>query len=168
MREFFQSNLTKVFVLFLGAALISVAVYPEIFVAFKASFVLWSDYCVEYPLTFILTTFLYQGDIQLWNFFGQMPFCHTYAVMGLFKLPNVITAIAFYFLAPFSRDSGQLFHHVFTWGNLMTLLFIRVVGIFLLLKIVTKNHYILTLGSVIFAVFFCQAAFLRGTYYESY
>lgn len=168
MKKYFQSNVVTVLVLFLMAGLISAAVYPEVFINFKTSFMLWSDYCVEYPMTFVLTNFLYQGGLQLWNLFGQMPYFHTYATIGMFKLPNVVTAITYYLLAPFSADSGRLFHHVFTWANLMTLLLIRIAGIFLLLKIVTKNRIILTLGTVIFAVFFSQLAFVRGTFYMSY
>lgn len=156
-------------VLFLVAALVTVAVYPEIFITFKTSFVMWGEaLAIEYPLTFILTSFFYQGGIQLWDFFGQMPFFHTYAVFGLFKFPNLITAITYYILAPFSDDSGRLFHHVFAWANLMTLLFIRIVGIFLLLKIVTRNRIILTLGTVIFAVFYSTWAFNKGAYFMSY
>ncbi len=168
MKKYFQSNFVTVIALFLMAVLGLLAIYPEVFVTFKTSFVLWNDYCIDYPLTFVLTTFFYQGGIQLWDYFGQMPFFHTYAVFGLFKFPNVITAITYYVLAPFSDDSGRLFHHVFAWANLMTLLFIRLVGIFLLLKTVTRNRVILTAGTVIFAVFFCQWAFIKGGFYMSY
>ena len=48
-------------ILFFVAALVSVLVYPEVFISLKTSFVLWQDYCVEYPLTFVLTNFFYQG-----------------------------------------------------------------------------------------------------------
>lgn len=168
MKKFFQSNFVTVLVLFVAAVLISVAVYPEIFITFKISFVLWSDYLIEYPLTFILTNFFYQGGLQLWDFFGQMPFFHTYAVFGLFKFPNVVTAIAYHVLAPFADDSSRLFFHVFAWVNLMTLLLIRIAGIFLLLKTVTKNRIILSMGAVVFAVFFSQWAFLKGGFYMSY
>ena len=168
MKKYFQSNFVIVTALFLVAALLLTAVYPEIFITFKTSFILWSDYCIDYPLTFVLTNFFYQGGIQLWDFFGQMPYFHTYAVFGLFKFPNVMTAMVYYALAPFSEDSGRLFHHVFAWVNLMTLLFIRLAGIFLLLKTVTRNRVILTAGTVIFAGFFSQWAFLKGGFYMSY
>jgi len=64
MKKLLQSNFVAVFVLFLMAVLVSVAIYPEIFITFKTSFVLWSDYCVEYPLSFILTSFFYQDGHQ--------------------------------------------------------------------------------------------------------
>jgi hypothetical protein len=168
MKKYFRSNFITILALFLAAVVITAAVYPDLFITFKTSFILWNDYCIDYPLTFVLTNFFYQGGIQLWDFFGQMPFFHTYAVFGIFKFPNIITAITYYLLAPFSDDSGRLFHHVFAWANLMTLLFIRTVGIYLLLKIVTKNRIILSLATVIFAVFFSQWAFLKGGFYMSY
>jgi hypothetical protein len=168
MKRSFRSNFVTVLILFLTAVLISVLVYPEVFITFKTSFVLWADYSTEYPLTFVLTNMFYQGGLQLWNFFGQMPFFHTYEVWGFSEFSNLITAIAYYALAPFSQDSSQLFHHVFAWGQLMTLLLMRVIGIFLLLNIVTRNRYILTIGTVVFAVFFCQMAFLRGVFWGSY
>ncbi len=168
MKKLFQSNIITALVLFAAAVLVSIAVYPEVFISSKMSVVIWSDYCVEYAPTFILTTFLYQGGLQLWDFFAQMPYFHTYAVLGLFKFPNVVTAISYYLLAPFTEDSSHLFHQVFIWGYLMTLLFLRVTGIFLLLKTVTKNRPFLSAGTVLFAVFFSQMAFLRGTPYMSY
>jgi len=168
MKKLFQSNFVTVLILFLTAALIFVAIYPGLFVSFNTSFIRWGDYNVDYTLTFILTNFFYQGGIQLWNFFGQMPFFHAYAVFGLFKFGNVITAMIYYLLAPFSEDSGQLFHHVFVWANLMTYLFIRTIGIFLLLKLVTRNRIILTVGTVIFAVFFSQWALMKGSFYISF
>ena len=88
MKKCFQSKTAMMFILFFAAALITVLVYPEVFVYFKTSFVLWQDYCIEYPLTFILTNFFYQGGLQLWDFFGQMPLTYDYATYGLFKLPN--------------------------------------------------------------------------------
>jgi hypothetical protein len=168
MKKYFPSTYVTVIVLFLIAALIFVAVYPEIFITFKLSLTMWDPYIIDYPLTFILTTFFYQGGIQLWDYFGQMPYFHTYAVFGLFKFPNVITAITYYILAPFTEDSSRLFSQVFVWADLMTLLFIRIAGIFLLLKTVTKNRIILTFGTVIFAVFFSQWAFMNGSFYQSY
>jgi len=168
MKRFFQSNIVAVAVLFAAAALILVLVHPEIFITFNITFSSWNDICVEYPPTFALTTFLYQGGLQLWDYFAQMPYFHTYAALGVFKFPNVVTALAYYLLAPFSGDSSRLFHHVFTWGYLMTILFIRIVGIFLLLKIVTRNRVILFVGTVIFAVFFCQIASMDGAFYRNY
>jgi len=168
MKKYFSSNFLTVFFLFAIAVLITVVVYPDTFVNFNVSFVRWDDYTIEYPLTFVLTNFFYQGGLQLWDYFGQMPLFHTYVVNGLFEFSNVVTAITYYVLAPFAGDSGRLFHHVFAWADLMTLLLMRIIGIFLLLKMVTKNRYILTIGTVIFAVFFSQMAFLRGVFWGSY
>ena len=167
MKKVLRSNFATVFIMFLAAALLTVAVYPEVFITFKTSFMLWNDYCVEYPPVFVLTNFFYQGGIQLWDFFGQMPYFHTFATLGLFKFPNVVTALSFYLLEPFCGNSSQLFHHVFAWGYMMTILLIRIIGIFLLLKIVTKNRIILTVGTVIFAVFFSQLGFLGGALYRN-
>jgi len=163
MKKYFRSDFIIVLALFLAAVLVSVAAYPEVFVNFKTSSVLWNDYNIDYALSFVLTNFIYQGGIQLWDYFGQMPFFHTYAVFGFFKFPNVVTALAYSVLAPFSENSGRLFAHVFVWADLMTLLFIRIIGIFLLLKTVTKNRVILTIGTVIFAVFFDRRQYLDAS-----
>ena len=168
MRKLLRSNYVTVGFLFLAAVGVSAIVYPEVFISFKTSFALWNDYCIEYPLTFVLTNFFYQGGIQLWNHYGQLPFFHTYVAYGLFKFPNVLTAIVYCLMAPFCEDSSRLFHQVFTWVNLMTLLLIRLVGIFLLLRTVTKEILVLTLGTVISAVFLGQWGFSRGEFYMSY
>jgi len=168
MKKVFESKTLTMLILFLGAAVLSLFVYPEVFVSLKTSFVFWQDYCVEYPLCFILTNFFYQGGLQLWDFFGQMPLTYTYATFGFFKLPNVMTAFVYWLLSPLSLNSSQFFHHVFAWANLGTLLFIRVAGIYLLLQTVTRNKHILRWGTVFFAVFFCQQAFMRGTFLMSY
>lgn len=162
------SMLGTVLMLFAASVLISVVAYPEVFITFRTGFILWSDYNLEYSLGFMLTNFLYQGGIQLWDYYGQMPMTYIYATYGLFKFQNVVTALMYYGLAPFSDNSAQLFHHVFAWGNLFSSLFLRVVGIFLLLNIVTKNRWIVKAGVVIAAVFFSQPSFLWGTFCFSF
>ena len=97
-----------------------------------------------------------------------MPLTYVYATYGLFKLPNVVSAVAYWFFSPLTQDSSQFFHHIFTWANFGTLLFIRVAGIFLLLQTVTKNRVVLAVGTVMFSVFFSQQAFMRGTFLLSY
>ena len=113
MKKYFRSNILTVLALFLIAVLAFVVIYPQVFIGFKMSFVLWNDYCIDYPLTFVLTNFFYQGGIQLWDYFGQMPYFHTLAVFGLFKFPNVVTAVTYYILAWFSEDSGRAFPSYF-------------------------------------------------------
>jgi hypothetical protein len=169
MKRIFPRSLTLlVSLLFAAAVLVSVAAYPEVFVMFKHGVVTWSDYNVEYVLTFVLTQFFYQGGIQLWDYYGQIPFDYTLATFGLFKFQNVMTALCYYLLAPFSDYSAELYHHVFIWAYLFSHLFLRVTGIFLLLTRVTGNVWILSAGTVLFSVFFSQPAFLWGSFSFSY
>lgn len=163
-----KSIFLTVFLLFVAAVLISVVVYPEIFITFQTSFMLWSDYIIEYVLTFVLTNFFYQGGLQLWDYFGQIPMTHTYATFGMFKFQNVVTALLYYILSPFTVHSAALFHHAFAWGNLLSHLILRVVGIFLVLRCLTKNQWIVALGAVLGGVFFSQPAFLWGTFFMSF
>jgi hypothetical protein len=157
-----------VFVLFFVSALLSSLIYSEVFFTFKTSFILWYDYVVEYFMTFILTTYFYQGGIQLWDVYGQMPMDFNFVTMGMFKFQNIVTAILFYIFAPFADHTGEMYHRVFAWGNLMSHLFLRVAGIFLLLQCFTKNKWVIAIGTVLFAVFFSQPAFLWGTFMLSF
>lgn len=159
-----QSIYMTVLILFAVSILISMIVYPEVYVSFNTGFILWSDYNLEYSLSFILTNFFYQGGIQLWDYFGQMPMTFVHATYGLFKFQNVVATLLYCALSPFSGDSAQLFHQAFAWGNLFSSLFLRLVGIFLLLNLVTKNRWIVMAGAIIGAVFFNQPAFLWGTF----
>lgn len=158
----------KVLYLFLSAALISVLAYPEIFITFKTSFILWYDYVEAYFMTFILTSFFYQGGIQLWDMHGQMPMAYSYLTFGLFKFQNVIAALSFVIAAPFSDHTGQTFQQVFGWGNLLAHLFLRVTGIYLLLHCLKIDRRVLWMGTVLLSVFFSQPAFLWGTYMMSF
>lgn len=152
---------------FVAAVFISVAVYPEIFLAFKTSFLRFNDYALEYMHTALIVSFISQGGIQLWDQFGQVPFSHLFSTMGTFKFPNVLDAVAFWVLSPLSPHTGELFHHVFAWIHLFTLLFLRTFGTFLLLNCFTKDRRLATAATVIFAVFYCQAAFMTGSIYQS-
>ncbi len=151
------------------AALLGCAmVFPETFLLGKSSFASWSDYLVDYQSTFALTGFFYQGGIQLWDFFGQMPHVFFWMTHGMFRLPNVLTAIVYVLLSPFSDNSALFFNQVFAVVYIGSLLCIRTIGIFLLLKRLTDDKWILRAGTVIFALLYCPPAFLFGTFYQSY
>jgi len=148
----------------LGCALI----FPETFLLGKSSFFSWSDYLVDYQSTFALTGFFYQGGIQLWDFFGQMPHVFFWLTHGMFRLPNVLTAAVYILLSPFTDNSAQFFNQVFAIVYIGSLLCIRTIGIFLLLKRLTDDKWVLRTAPVIFALLFCPTAFLFGTFYQSY
>ena len=59
---------------FISSVIVSLIVYPEIFLTFKTSFMLFDDYLLEYFNTSIIASFMAQESIQLWDHFGQMPF----------------------------------------------------------------------------------------------
>jgi hypothetical protein len=153
-----------ILLLFTASAVLSLIVYPEVYVFMRTSFILWSDYNLEYSLNFILTNFFYQGGLQLWDYYGQMPMTFVYGTYGLCKFQNVVAALLYYVFSPFSGDSAQFFHNAFAWGNLLSGLFLRLTGIYLLLDLVTKNRWIVMAGSVLGAVFFTQPIFLWGTF----
>ena len=82
----------------LGCALI----FPEVILQHTTSFLTWGDYLVDYESTFVLTGFFYQGGIELWDFFGQLPHAFFWMTLGMFKLPNLLCSIAYVLLSPFS------------------------------------------------------------------
>jgi hypothetical protein len=153
---------------FISSVVASLMAYPEIYLTFKTSFMLFDDYLLEYFNTSIIASFMAQGSIQLWDHFGQMPFAYLFTTLGTFKFPNVIAACVFFVLSPLSDHTGALFHHVFAWANLLTLLFLRVAGIFLLLRRFIKDGQIIWIATVMSAVFYCQPAFYIGTFYQSF
>ena len=163
-----QSLYKPVFLLCLLAILLSVCVYPEVFLKPNISFLWWNDYLVDYHTTFVLTGFLYQGGIQLWDFFGQMPHMYLWVTHGMFKLPNILTALVYWVVSPFSQNSAVCFHHVFSIIYPATLLILRTMGIYLLLRSLLKDRWVLTGGSVIGSVLFCPAAFMFGIFYQSF
>lgn len=152
---------------FISSVVVSFLAYPEIFLTFQTSFMLFDDYLLEYFNTAIIASFMAQGGIQLWDHFGQMPFAYLFTTLGTFKFPNVVSACVFYALSPLSDHTGALFHHVFAWANLSSLLFLRVIGIFLLLQHFIQDRRIIWAVTVIGAVFYCQPGFFIGTFYQS-
>ena len=103
----------KILILFLFSVSLCALFFPELIVTHKVSPLLLGDYNLEYVGSFTLTSFFYQGGIQLWNYFGQMPFLFFYTTLGMFKLPNVLTALVYYCLSPFTDHPAQFFHQVF-------------------------------------------------------
>jgi len=148
----------------LGCALI----FPDTFLLGKSSFFTWSDYLVDYQATFVLSGFFYQGGVQLWDFFGQLPHVFFWVTHGMFRLPDVLTAIVYVLLSPFADNSAQFFNQVFAFVYIGTLLCIRTIGIYLLLKRLINDQWILRAASVIFALLFCPPAFVLGTFYQSF
>ncbi len=148
----------------LGCALL----FPETFLQGKSSFTVWSDYLIDYQSTFALTGFFYQGGLQLWDFFGQLPHVYFWVTHGMFRLPNVLTALVYVLFSPFAHNSAVFFNRVFALVYIGSLLCIRTIGIFLLLRRLTDDRWILRIATVAFALLFCKPAFLLGTFYQSF
>jgi len=171
MFKWFKNNqplIKPVLLVCLMAMLLSIFIYPEIYFKPNISFIWWNDYLVEYHTTFVLTSFLYQGGIQLWDFFGQMPHMYVWVTHGMFQLPSILTALVFWLVSPFSQNSAVCFHHVFSFVYPTTLLIIRTMGIYLLLRRMLNDQWILMAGSVVGSVLFCPAAFTFGIFYQSF
>lgn len=158
----------KIGIIFVIAAAFTILTYPEVFFGFKTSFILWYDYVQEYFLTFILSSFFYHGGIQLWDMHGQMPMAYTYVTFGIFKFQNIVASLLFVLAAPLSDHTGQTFHQMFAWGNLLAHLFLRVAGIYLLLRCLKVDPRIVPPATIMLAVYFSQPAFLWGTYMMSF
>jgi hypothetical protein len=154
--------------IFLATLFIFTLCFPEIILTKKVSFVQLGDYFIDYVMASLTTNFLYQGGIQLWDYFGQMPLAYYYTTLGLFKLPGILTAGVYYVLSPFADNSGQFFHQVFSLVYVLTLLGIRTLGIYLLLTMFTKERWMQAFGTVIFSVFFTTPALVLGTFYQSF
>ena len=150
-----------------AAFLLAVVIYPEIFLQRGISFANWDDYLIDYQSTFMITGFFYQGGIQLWDYFGQVPHAFLWVTHGMFRLPNLLTSAAYILLSPFTDNSAQFFDRVFSIVYIGSLMGIRVMGIFLLLKRLTEDKWILRVCPVIFAIFF-SPGFMFGTYYQSF
>ncbi|MBI4309225.1 MAG: YfhO family protein [Candidatus Omnitrophica bacterium] len=148
--------------------LLAVFIFPEVFLNPSTSFIWWHDYLVAYHTTFVLTGFLYQGGIQLWDFFGQMPHMYLWITHGMFHLPGMLTALVYWLLSPFTQNSAEFFHNVFSFVYPMTLLAIRSIGMFLLLRRMLNDRWILIGGSVIGSALFCPPAFMFGLFYQSF
>jgi len=163
-----RSNLQTAFWLCLAALIGCALIFPETVLQGKDSFSIWSDYLIDFQSTFVMTGFFYQGGVQLWDFFGQLPHVYFWMTHGMFRLPNVLTALVYVLLSPFADHSGKFFNQVFAIVYIGTLLCIRTIGIFLLLKRLSKDTWAIRIGTVIFAVLFCPPAFELGTFYQSF
>lgn len=146
-----------------GIGLLACAIiFPEIILTGKISFLMWSDHIVDYFETFALTSFFYQGGLQLWDFFGQLPHTYSWLSFGMFKVQNVMTALAYFILSPLALDSAQFFHSVYGFVSILCLLLINITGIYLLLRRLTHHKYILIIASPIYALLFTLYAFVSG------
>lgn len=139
--------------------------FPEVIITGKTSFLMWNDRIVDYVQSFALTAFLYQGGLQLWDFFGQMPHTYSFMTFGMLKIENILTAAAYFVLSPFSLDSAQFFHRVHAFVNVVTVLLINAAGIFLVLKRLSANPYLLTIVTSVCAVFFTLFSFVSGQFF---
>src|SRR5690242_11874110 len=76
--------------------------YPELMISHSVSFTVTGDYLIDYVKTFILSSFFYQGGIQLWDSYSQHPFSYYYSTLGMFQLPNFLTGLVYYIFYPFA------------------------------------------------------------------
>jgi len=163
-----SSPLKQAFWLCLASLLGWVLIFPEISFHRGISFLMWGDCLLDFFSTFTLTGFFYQGGIQLWDFFGQLPHTFFWVTHGMFRIPNVLSALVYVLLSPFADNSARFFDSVFSIVYFGSFLCVRTIGIFLLLKRFTDDKWILGAGSVIFALFFSPTTMISGMFYQHF
>lgn len=127
-----------------------------------------TDFYLDFLGSFLLTNFIYQGNVQLWDNFDQMPhayFCLTY---GVYKLPNVLTAITYTLCSPFSQEPAKLFTHVFAAVHFLSLLLLRVTGYYLFLQRFCPNRWLLIFATAYASITLSPLYFLSGLTFQSF
>ncbi len=160
-------TIKQVFWLCLAALTGYLLIFPEVCLNNAVSFLTWGDYLIDYHSTFALTGFFYQGGLQLWDFFGQLPHMFYFVTHGMFQVPAILTAAVYIVGSPFADHSARFFYQVFAFVYPGSLLALRVVGIYLLLRRFSDDPWTLRAASVLGALLFSPAAFYFGTLYQS-
>ncbi len=162
-----SSLLFDIALCFVGAIVLAAICYSDRWLFPNISY-FNTDFYIDFLGSFLLTNFIYQGNVQLWDNFDQMPhayFCLTY---GVYKLPNALTAITYALLSPFSDDPAKLFTHVFAAVHFLSLLLLRVIGYYLFLQRFCRNRWLLILITIYASITLSPLYFLSGLTFQSF
>lgn len=129
--------------------------FPERFLLFNATFMDYTDSPLSYAGSFYVTNSMYHGGIQLWNRYDQMPMTFFNLNFSMYKISNILTALSYAIVSPFSKEPAHLFHSLFSWIFIVSTLCIRVVGVYLLLSLFVKRRWILIAGTVYGSLVLC-------------
>ena len=150
-----------ILIVFIAAALLAAIVFPEFLVLRNIEFSL-NNFFVDYWGAFTLTNFFYQGGIQLWDAYDQIPLCYYYLTLGVFKIFTIPVALIFILFSHLSSFQAEFFQHVYSVGFFLSNLFIKIIGSYLLFKKFSSNRLIPALASVYFSVMCSAVPFVTG------
>ena len=153
---------------FLAAAVLSIVIFPEFFITPHLEFC-YNTFWTDYWGSFTLTNFFYQGGIQLWDPYDQLPLAYYCMTIGIFKFFNVMVAAIYVLFSQMSISQAEFFHQVFSGVFFLSNVFLKLTGAYLLFRKFASNRWIAVAGSIYFAVIatampFVTAGLSYGTY----
>ncbi len=116
----------------------------------------------------IVANQMYQGGIQLWARDDQMPYAYYTLTFGVYKIYEIITAFLYGLCSPLIWDQGKSFHHLYSFVVVVTSLFLKVVGSYLLLRRFTSSRILLYASAVFLATFMSVQIVREGVGYQSF
>src|SRR5205823_2074286 len=127
-------SLAIISISFLASMLTMMAIFPDLLVWHKMSFMWQHDTEIPFENTFTLVSQYYHGGIQLWNPYDQMSYAFSHTTSGLYTLANLMTASAYILLRRFFNHPGEAFHGIYSIGFFSFNTLIRTLGGYLLLR----------------------------------
>ena len=110
----------------------------------------------------------YNGGIQLWDRYDQMPYAYYTLTIGFYKIFEVLTTIVYACLSPLMWDQAKAFHHIYSIVFVCTNLFLKVVGSYLLLRRFVTVKGVLYAAVIFLSVFFSRQLVCDGSYFPSF
>ena len=135
------------FLSFGACALVSAVIFPEFLVFHNQEMVL-NSFWANYWGAFTLTNFMYQGGIQLWAVYDQLPMAYYALTAGLYKFFTLPVALVYFLFSGFTDHHAEFFHTVYMIVFFLTNLFLKVAGSYLLFRKFTSSQTLAALAAV--------------------
>jgi len=144
-----------ILLIFCCASVLAAIIFPEYLITSRIEFS--SNICFgDYWGAFSLTNFFYQGGIQLWDPYDQLPLSFYCLTVGIYKIFNVLVALVFILFSNLSSFQAEFFHHVYSVVFFLSNLFLKIVGSYLLFRKFSSSRAISAVASIYFSVI-CSA-----------
>jgi hypothetical protein len=161
MKKFISTHWGSALLAFCSAVLLAAIIFPEFLIDRHLEFVRGSFYA-DYWGSFTLTNFFYQGGIQLWDPYDQIPMAYPYFILGIGKFFNVLVSLVYILFSPLTTFNADFFEQAYSGVAFMGNLFLKAVGSYLLFRKLSSSRAIAILAGIYFSVIASAFPFITG------
>jgi hypothetical protein len=146
---------------FVLAGILAAVIFPEFMVLRHMEFIRGTFYA-DYWGSFTLTNFFYQGGMQLWDVYDQIPMAYYYLTLGVGKFCNCLVALTYILLYPLNTFHAELFEETFSAMFFLGNIFLKFAGSYLLFRKFSSSRAVAVLGGIYYAVLLSAFPFITG------